>query len=59
MSTLLVDVGNTRIKWGVLRSGRIAELGEEFSKLARSGDTVYGFVGAVYATDLPSLPEPS
>ena len=38
---------------------RIAELGEEFSKLARSGDTVYGFVGAVYATDLPSLPEPS
>ena len=28
MSTLLVDVGNTRIKWGVLRSGRIAELGE-------------------------------
>jgi DNA-binding transcriptional ArsR family regulator len=38
---------------------RVAELGEEFSKLPRSGDTVFGFVGAVYATDLPSLPERS
>ena len=38
---------------------RVAELGEEFSKLPRSGDTVFGFVAAVYATALPSLPEPS
>ncbi len=38
---------------------RVAELAQEFSKLPRSGDTVFGFVGAVYATDLPSLPEPS
>ena len=38
---------------------RVAELAEEFSKLPRSGDTVFGFVGAVFATDLPSLPESS
>ena len=38
---------------------RVAELAEEFSKLPRSGETVFGFVGAVFATDLPSLPEPS
>lgn len=38
---------------------RVAELGEEFSKLPRSGDTVFGFVAAVYATGLPSLPEPA
>jgi len=28
MTTLLVDVGNTRIKWGTLRDGRIADLGD-------------------------------
>ncbi len=38
---------------------RVGELGEEFSKLPRSGDTVFGFVAAVYATDLPTLPEPT
>ncbi len=38
---------------------RVAELGEEFSKLPRSGDTVFGFVGAVYPTAHPVLPEPS
>jgi DNA-binding transcriptional ArsR family regulator len=38
---------------------RVAELGEEFSKLPRSGDTVFGFIGAVYATAHPVLPEPS
>lgn len=27
MNTLLIDVGNTRIKWGLVRDGQIAELG--------------------------------
>ena len=35
---------------------RVVELAEEFTRLPRGGDTVYGFVGAVYATDHPMLP---
>ena len=38
---------------------RVVELAEEFTTLERGGDTVFGFVAAVYRTDLPSLPEPS
>ena len=34
---------------------RVAQLAEEFSTLERSGDTVYGFVAAVYPTDHPTL----
>lgn len=35
---------------------RVAELAEEFTRLPRTGDTVMGFVAAVYRTDHPSLP---
>lgn len=38
---------------------RVAELAEEFTTLERSGDTVFGFVAAVYRTDHPTLPEAS
>jgi len=36
---------------------KIAALAEEFTRIPRGGDTVFGFVGAVYPTDLPTLPE--
>ncbi len=36
---------------------RVTELADEFISLDRDGDTVYGFVAAVYATDQPVLPE--
>lgn len=36
---------------------RVAELAEEFTRLDRKGDTIYGFVASVYPTDLPTLPE--
>jgi DNA-binding transcriptional ArsR family regulator len=54
--------------WGFLRHARIseeqasqywermAELVEEFDKLPRSGETVYGFAVGVYPTDHPTLP---
>jgi DNA-binding transcriptional ArsR family regulator len=35
---------------------RVAELADEFSALERGGETVYGFVAAVYPTDHPTLP---
>lgn len=35
---------------------RVAALAEEFTRLPRSGDTVMGFVAAIYPTDHPSLP---
>ncbi len=38
---------------------RVHELAEEFTMLPRDGDTVFGFLAAIYATDLPTLPEPS
>ena len=37
---------------------RIAALADEFVTLPRDGDTVYGFVAAVYPTDHPTLPDP-
>lgn len=37
---------------------RIDALAEEFTTLPRAGDTVYGFVAALYPTDHPTLPEP-
>ncbi len=37
---------------------RVADLADEFTRLPRSGDTVFGFVAAVYPTDHPVLPEP-
>jgi DNA-binding transcriptional ArsR family regulator len=37
----------------------VARLADEFTKLPRSGDTVFGFVAAVYRTEHPTLPEPS
>lgn len=36
---------------------RVAELAEEFTRLPREGDDVYGLVAAVYRTDQPTLPE--
>jgi DNA-binding transcriptional ArsR family regulator len=36
--------------------GRMAELVEEFDRLPRSGETVYGFAVGVYPTDYPTLP---
>jgi DNA-binding transcriptional ArsR family regulator len=38
---------------------RIVELADDFTRLPRSGDTVFGFVAAVYRTEHPTLPEPS
>ncbi len=35
---------------------RIAELVEEFDRLPRSGDTMYGLAVGVYPTDYPTLP---
>jgi DNA-binding transcriptional ArsR family regulator len=37
---------------------RIAELVDEFDRLPRSGETMYGFAIGVYPTDQPTLPEP-
>src|SRR4051794_1069694 len=54
--------------WGFIRHARItepqasafwermAELVEEFDRLPRSGDTMYGFAVGVYPTDHPTLP---
>ncbi len=35
---------------------RVAELAEDFTRLTRAGDTVFGFVAGVYPTDQPTLP---
>lgn len=55
--------------WGFIRHARIseaqasefwermAELVEEFDRLPRSGETMYGFAVGVYPTDQPTLPE--
>ena len=37
----------------------VNELAKRFTALERDGDTVFGFVAAVYPTDLPTLPEPT
>jgi DNA-binding transcriptional ArsR family regulator len=54
--------------WGFLRHARISEeqasefweqmtkLVEEFDRLPRSGETMYGFAVGVYPTDQPTLP---
>jgi hypothetical protein len=54
--------------WGFLRHARISEeqasefwhrmaaLVDEFDRMPRSGDTMYGFAIGVYPTDHPSLP---
>ena len=54
--------------WGFIRNARISEsqasefwermagLVEEFDRLPRSGDTMYGFAIGVYPTDHPTLP---
>ena len=54
--------------WGFIRHARIPEtqasefwermagLVEEFDRLPRSGDTMYGFAIGVYPTDYPTLP---
>ena len=54
--------------WGFIRHARITEpqaaefwermagLVEEFDRLPRSGDTMYGFAVGVYPTDHPTLP---
>lgn len=35
---------------------RVLELAVQFARAPRSGDRVYGFLGAIYPTDLPVLP---
>ena len=70
MSALLLDVGNTRLKWGVLdggeihRTGHIAMrrvrdegLGVLTSRLPRGADTVYvsNVAGATFATRLSGV----
>ena len=37
---------------------RVGDLADEFTSLRRGGDTVYGFVAAVYPTERPTLPTP-
>jgi len=37
---------------------RVFELTREFSQIPRADDTVYAFVGGLYPTDYPVLPEP-
>lgn len=37
---------------------RVEELIRDFTRLPRSGDTVFGFVAGLYPTDHPTLPEP-
>src|SRR5690348_14496132 len=56
--------------WGFIRHARISEeqagefwermaaLVEEFDRMPRSGETVYGFAVGVYPTDHPRLPTP-
>ncbi len=36
---------------------RMSELVDEFDRLPRSGDTVYGFAVGIYPTDHPTLPD--
>jgi len=36
---------------------RLLDLAIEFAKAPRGGDRVYGFLGAMYPTDLPTLPD--
>ena len=55
--------------WGFIRHARISEtqagefwermakLVEEFDRLPRTGETMYGFAVGVYPTDQPTLPE--
>ena len=38
---------------------RVNQLAEEFSAMPRDGETVWGFVAAVYPTDRPTLGDPS
>ncbi len=38
---------------------QVLVLAQEFAKLPRSGETTYGFVAGLYATDHPTLPERS
>ena len=38
---------------------RVNRLAEEFSAFPRAGDTVWGFVAAVYPTDHPTLGDPA
>jgi hypothetical protein len=35
----------------------VIALSQEFTQLPRSGDTVWGFVAALYPTDHPALPD--
>jgi DNA-binding transcriptional ArsR family regulator len=39
--------------------GRVEAITHEFTKLPRSGRTVFGFAAGLYPTDHPTLPEPT
>ncbi|MCP4304021.1 MAG: helix-turn-helix transcriptional regulator [bacterium] len=36
---------------------QVAELAEQFAKAPRQGDSVYGFLGGIFPTGLPTLPD--
>jgi len=36
---------------------QVQELARQFAQIPRSGDQVYGFVGGLYPTDAPTLPD--
>ncbi len=36
---------------------QVVQLAEAFTKAPRGGDRVYGFLGGIYPTDLPTLPD--
>lgn len=60
-STAMSTLRHARIPAAVAEEffERVVELAEEFTRLPRSGDAVFGFVAGVYPTDHPTLPEAS
>lgn len=38
--------------------GRVLELADEFTRLPRTGDVVFGFAAGIYPTDQPTLLDP-
>jgi DNA-binding transcriptional ArsR family regulator len=59
-ATLLATLRHARIPDDAAEEffERVVHLAEEFTRVDRGGDTVFGFVGAVYETDGATLPVP-
>src|SRR5271165_4930414 len=47
-----IPIGEVRNFWA-----QVQELARQFAQIPRSGDQVYGFVGGLYPTDAPALPD--